>query len=106
MTEQLTVEKFEEASDIVQKVTLETKLKYSEYFTEQTGNKVWFKAENMQDTGAYKVRGAYYKSRTWSKEERDRGLINAWAGNHAQGVEYAEKIYGCQAGIVMPSTTQ
>ena len=91
MTEQLTLEKFEEASEIVQKVTLETKLKYSEYFTEQTGNKVWFKPENMQYTGAYKVRGAYYKISTLSQEERDRGLITASAGNHAQGVAYAAK---------------
>lgn len=105
MTEQLTLEKFEEASEIVQKVTLETKLKYSEYFTEQTGNKVWFKPENMQYTGAYKVRGAYYKISTLSQEERDRGLITASAGNHAQGVAYAAKIYGCKAVIVMPTTT-
>ena len=105
MTEQLTLEKFEEASEIVQKVTLETKLKYSEYFTEQTGNKVWFKPENMQYTGAYKVRGAYYKISTLSQEERDRGLITASAGNHAQGVAYAAKIYGCKAVIAMPTTT-
>ena len=105
MAEQLTLEKFEEASEIVQKVTLETKLKYSEYFTEQTGNKVWFKTENMQYTGAYKVRGAYYKISTLSQEERDRGLITASAGNHAQGVAYAAKIYGCKAVIVMPTTT-
>ncbi len=105
MMEQLTLEKFEEASEIVQKVTLETKLKYSEYFTEQTGNKVWFKPENMQYTGAYKVRGAYYKISTLSQEERDRGLITASAGNHAQGVAYAAKIYGCKAVIVMPTTT-
>ena len=84
---------------------METKLKYSEYFTEQTGNKVWFKPENMQYTGAYKVRGAYYKISTLSQEERDRGLITASAGNHAQGVAYAAKIYGCKAVIVMPTTT-
>ena len=105
MTEQLTLEKFEEASEKKKKVTLETKLKYSEYFTEQTGNKVWFKPENMQYTGAYKVRGAYYKISTLSQEERDRGLITASAGNHAQGVAYAAKIYGCKAVIVMPTTT-
>lgn len=101
----LTLEKFEEASEIVQKVTLETKLKYSEYFSEQTGNKVWFKPENMQYTGAYKVRGAYYKISTLSQEEREKGLITASAGNHAQGVAYAAKIYGCKAVIVMPTTT-
>lgn len=102
---ELTLEKFEEASEIVNKVTLETKLKYSEYFTGLTGNKVWFKPENMQYTGAYKVRGAYYKISTLSEEERAKGLITASAGNHAQGVAYAAKIYGCRAVIVMPNTT-
>lgn len=101
----LTLEKFEEASEVVKKVTLETKLIYSEYFSENTGNKVWFKPENMQYTGAYKVRGAYYKISTLSSEQREKGLITASAGNHAQGVAYAAKIYGCKAVIVMPTTT-
>lgn len=101
----LTLEKFEEASEAVQNVTLETKLRYSEYFTNQTGNKVWFKPENLQYTGAYKVRGAYYKISTLTEEERSRGLITASAGNHAQGVAYAAKIFGSKAVIVMPTTT-
>ena len=83
--EELTLEKFEEASEVVRQVTSETKLVYSEYFSAQTGNKVYFKPENMQYTGAYKVRGAYYKISTLSQEERSRGLITASAGNHAQG---------------------
>lgn len=101
----LTLEKFEEASEVVKKVTLETKLVYSDYFSEQTGNKIYFKPENMQLTGAYKVRGAYYKMSTLSQEERDKGLITASAGNHAQGVAYAAKCYGAKAIIVMPTTT-
>lgn len=101
----LTLEKFEEASDAVLNVTLETKLRYSEYFTAQTGNKVWFKPENLQYTGAYKIRGAYYKISTLSEEERARGLITASAGNHAQGVAYAAQVFGCKAVIVMPTTT-
>lgn len=105
-TEQmLTLEKFEEASEIVGRVTLETKLVYSDYFSAQTGNKVYLKPENMQFTGAYKVRGAYYKMSTLSPEERERGLITASAGNHAQGVAYAAKCYGAKATIVMPTTT-
>ena len=72
---------------------------------EQTGNKVYLKPENMQFTGAYKVRGAYYKISTLSDEERAKGLITASAGNHAQGVAYAAKCYGCKAVIVMPTTT-
>lgn len=105
MSEQLTLEKFEEASDRVKEVTLETRLVYSEYFSNQSGNKVYFKPENMQYTGAYKVRGAYYKISTLSEEERNRGLITASAGNHAQGVAYAAKIYGVKATIVMPTST-
>jgi threonine dehydratase len=101
----LTLEKFEEASEIVKNVTQETKLVYSKYFSEQTGNKVYLKPENMQLTGAYKVRGAYYKISTLSQEERDKGLITASAGNHAQGVAYAAKTFGVKAVIVMPTTT-
>ena len=101
----LTLEKFEEASEIVSRVTLETKLKYSEYFSNQTGNKVYFKPENLQVTGAYKIRGAYYKISTLSEEDRNKGLITASAGNHAQGVAFAAKAYGAKATIVMPTTT-
>ena len=57
----LTLEKFEEASEVVKKITRETRLIYSEYLSAQTDNKVYLKPENMQLTGAYKVRGAYYK---------------------------------------------
>ena len=103
--EELTLEKFEEASEIVKQVTLETKLIYSEYFSAQTGNKVYFKPENMQYTGAYKVRGAYYKISTLTEEEKAKGLITASAGNHAQGVAYAAKLSGVKATVVMPTTT-
>ena len=103
--EELTLEKFEEASEIVKEVTLETKLIYSEYFSAQTGNKVYFKPENMQYTGAYKVRGAYYKISTLTEEEKAKGLITASAGNHAQGVAYAAKLSGVKATVVMPTTT-
>ncbi len=101
----LTLDKFEEASERVKAVTQETKLIYSAYLSEQTGNKVYLKPENMQFTGAYKVRGAYYKISTLSAEERTKGLITASAGNHAQGVAYAAKCFGCKAVIVMPTTT-
>lgn len=96
---------FEEASKLVSKVTLETKLVYSEHYSRLVGNEVYFKPENMQYTGAYKVRGAYYKISTLSKEERDKGLITASAGNHAQGVAYAAKLFGVRSVIVMPTTT-
>lgn len=101
----LTLDAFEEASEVVSKVVRDTKLVYSEYFSNQTGNKVYLKPENMQLTGAYKVRGAYYTISTLSDEERAKGLITASAGNHAQGVAYAAKAYGANAVIVMPTTT-
>lgn len=101
----LTLEKFEEACEVVKQVTLETKLVYSDYFSAQTGNKVYLKPENMQFTGAYKLRGAYYKLSTLKEEDRQKGLITASAGNHAQGVAYAAKCYGVKATIVMPTTT-
>lgn len=103
--EKMTLEKFEDATEEVKKVTQETKLVFSEYYSSITGNKVYFKPENMQYTGAYKVRGAYYKISTLSEEEKKRGLITASAGNHAQGVAYAAKLAGIRAVIVMPTTT-
>ncbi len=101
----LTLEKFEQASELVKKVTTPTKLIYSEFLSEQTGGKIYLKPENMQYTGAFKVRGAYYKISTLTPEEREKGLITASAGNHAQGVAYAAKKYGCKAVIVMPTVT-
>ena len=103
--DKLTLEKFEQASEIVKKVTLPTKLVYSEYLSQQTGGRIYLKPENMQYTGAYKVRGSYYKISTLSEEERERGLITASAGNHAQGVAYAASKFGCKATIVMPTVT-
>ena len=103
--QELSLEKFEEASEIVKKVTQETKLIYSEYFSERYGNKIYFKPENMQRTGAYKVRGAYYKISQLTPEERSRGLITASAGNHAQGVAYAAKLAGVKGTVVMPVST-
>ena len=103
--EKMTLEKFEEAYEDVKKVTLDTKLIYSDYWSQSTGNKVYLKPENLQRTGAYKVRGAYYKITTLSDEERKKGLITASAGNHAQGVAYAARQYGVKATICMPTST-
>ena len=101
----MTLEKFEEACEIVGRVTNKTGLVYSQCFSDQCGNKVYLKPENMQKTGAFKIRGAYYKISTLSDEDRKKGLITASAGNHAQGVAYAAKEYGCKAVIVMPTAT-
>ncbi len=104
-SEMLTLEQFEEASEVVKEVTKETKLIYSSFYSNQTGNKVYLKPENMQLTGAYKLRGAYYTMNTLTEEERQKGIITASAGNHAQGVAYAAKCFGVKAVIVMPTTT-
>lgn len=101
----LTIQTFEEAAKKVKEVTQETKLIYSPHFSKETGNEVYLKPENMQRTGAYKVRGAYYKISTLTDEERERGLITSSAGNHAQGVAFAARKYGVKATIVMPTTT-
>ena len=101
----LTIQTFEEAAKKVKEVTQETKLIYSPHFSKETGNEVYLKPENMQRTGAYKVRGAYYKISTLTDEERKRGLITSSAGNHAQGVAFAARKYGVKATIVMPTTT-
>ena len=101
----LTLDTFEEASIRVKEVTQKTELIESPHFSEATGNKVYFKPENMQRTGAYKVRGAYYKISTLTDEERSRGLITASAGNHAQGVAFAATRCGAKSIVVMPTTT-
>ena len=103
----LTLDKFEEAAEKVKEVTLPTPLQYSEYFSALMGggNKVFLKPENMQLTGAYKIRGAYYKISTLSEEEKKKGLITASAGNHAQGVAFAARKSGVKAVVCMPNTT-
>ena len=103
--EMLTLAAFEEASEKVREATVETHLVYSAYFSEKSGNKVYLKPENMQNTGAYKVRGAYYKISKLSEEEKAKGLITASAGNHAQGVAFAARQCQAKAVIVMPTTT-
>lgn len=101
----LTMKKFEDAYEKIEKVVLPTSLVKSDYYSELTGNRVYLKPENLQLTGAYKIRGAYYKISTLTDEEKARGLVTASAGNHAQGVAYAAKIFGVKATIVMPTTT-
>ena len=105
MADMLTLEAFEEASEKVREVTLETKLVESPYLSGVSGNRVWLKPENMQRTGAYKLRGAYYKISKLSREDLDRGVITASAGNHAQGVAYAATHAGARSIVVMPTTT-
>lgn len=101
----LTLEQFKEARNVLQGVLRPTPLIHSPYLSKSCGNNVYLKPENMQVTGAYKIRGAYYKISTLTDEEKARGLVTASAGNHAQGVAYAAQTAGVAATIVMPTTT-
>ena len=101
----LTLKEFKDARGVLSGVIRNTSLVYSPAFSKATGNQIYIKPENMQVTGAYKIRGAYYKISTLSDEEKARGLVTASAGNHAQGVAYAAQAAGVSATIVMPTTT-
>ena len=101
----MTLEDFKSARNVLKGVLRDTHLIPSAYFSAASGNNVYFKPENMQVTGAYKIRGAYYTISTLAEEERERGLITASAGNHAQGVAYAAQKAGVAATVVMPTTT-
>ncbi len=101
----MTIEQFKNAKKIIKEVIYPTNLVYSPAFSKSSGNQVYFKPENMQVTGAYKIRGAYYKISTLTEEQKSRGLVTASAGNHAQGVAYAAQKMGVPATIVMPTAT-
>ena len=101
----MTIEHFKEARNVLRGVLNETRLIHSPFLSQSCGNQVYLKPENMQVTGAYKIRGAYYKISTMSEEEKYRGLVTASAGNHAQGVAYAARAASVPATIVMPTTT-
>jgi len=101
----MTLDAFKNARNVLHGVIRSTHLIHSPYLSRLCGNNVYLKPENMQVTGAYKIRGAYYKSSTLTEEEKTRGLVTASAGNHAQGVAYAAQAAGVKATIVMPTTT-
>lgn len=96
---------FTTAREHLQKVLLPTHLIYSPIFSEESGNQIYIKPENLQKTGAFKIRGAYNKINKLTEEEKKRGVIASSAGNHAQGVAYAAQELGIKAVIVMPKTT-
>lgn len=96
---------FTTAREHLQKVLLPTHLIYSPIFSEESGNQIYIKPENLQKTGAFKIRGAYNKINKLTEEEKKRGVIASSAGNHAQGVAYAARELSIKAVIVMPKTT-
>ena len=101
----MTLTEFREARDLLSGILSNTNLIHSPYYSKRTGGEVYIKPENMQVTGAYKVRGACYKVSTLTDEEKAKGLVTASAGNHAQGVAFAAQRAGIEATIVMPTTT-
>lgn len=101
----LTLDLFTDARQILSPVINKTPLVYSRHYTRLTGNQVYFKPENLQLTGAYKVRGAFVKIARLPSEQKKKGLITASAGNHAQGVALAAQLQKLKATIVMPTTT-
>jgi threonine dehydratase len=93
---------FEAAHEVVSVVATKTPVIKNYFLSDLTGQDVWLKCENLQRTGAYKVRGAYNLMSQLSAEERERGVVAASAGNHAQGVALAAKRLGIRATIFMP----
>ena len=97
----MTLNDFKAARKTLDGVLHPTDLIYSPFFTKTTGNQAYIKPENMQVTGAYKIRGAYFKCSTLSEEEKARGLVTASAGNHAQGVAFL--LFSVYHGIFLVS---
>jgi len=97
--------KIEEAAQRIGGVVTNTPYAYAPYLSEVSGCEVYLKKENLQLTGAFKIRGAYNKIASLSEEERSRGVVAASAGNHAQGVAYSAARFGIKAVIVMPEST-
>ena len=93
---------FEQALANVRQVAIETPVLHSHYLSKLVGQEVWLKCENLQRTGAYKVRGAFNRMSKLTKEEKKKGVIAASAGNHAQGVALAAKKLGIKATVYMP----
>jgi threonine dehydratase len=93
------------AKERIKNVIKKTPLIYSELFSNLSSNEVYIKPENLQKTGAFKIRGAYNKLTQLTEEEKSKGLVASSAGNHAQGVAYAAKELGVKATIVMPKNT-
>ncbi|MDO4662865.1 MAG: threonine ammonia-lyase [Tissierellia bacterium] len=96
---------FQKAYDNLKPILNETKLFYSDYFSEIGHNNVYIKPENLQKTGSFKIRGAYNKISKLDEDSKNKGIITASAGNHAQGVAYSANKQNIKAVIVMPETT-
>ena len=99
------LENIQKAAENLNGVIRKTDLIYSEFFSKETGNRIYIKPENLQRTGSFKIRGAYNRIANLSEEERAKGIIASSAGNHAQGVALAASTMGIKSTIVMPLVT-
>ena len=99
------LEKIKAARENIQDVVTKTPIIYSDVFSKESNNEIYMKCENLQLTGAYKIRGALNKIRSLTEEKKKKGVVCSSAGNHAQGVAYASTLEGVKSKIVMPKTT-
>ncbi|WP_419774888.1 threonine ammonia-lyase [Halarcobacter sp.] len=101
----ITLDNIKEAKENLKDVAQNTPLTLAPILSETFRSEIYFKKENLQLTGSFKLRGAYNRIANLSQEKRDKGVVAASAGNHAQGLAYAAKQFGCNATIFMPEAT-
>jgi threonine dehydratase len=101
----LDIKKVYEARERIKDIIVDTPFSFAPYLSEISGSEIYLKKENLQVTGAFKIRGAYNKIASLSNEQRACGVVAASAGNHAQGVALSALKFGIKAVIVMPVST-
>ncbi|MCD4758005.1 MAG: threonine ammonia-lyase [Arcobacteraceae bacterium] len=101
----ITLENIQQAKQRLETIIRPTPLAYAPILSANSGADIYLKKENLQLTGSFKLRGAFNKIAKLSNQERAKGVVAASAGNHAQGVAYSSKHFGCEATIVMPEAT-
>ncbi len=101
----VTIDEIYEAQRRINGVVVQTPFAYAPYLSETADCSVYLKKENLQVTGAFKIRGAYNKIASLSNKQREAGVVAASAGNHAQGVAFSAQKFGIKAVIVMPEAT-
>ena len=99
------LKKIEDARERIKEVAVNTPFSYAPHLSQVADAEVFLKKENLQNTGAFKIRGAFNKIASLSEEERDSGVVAASAGNHAQGVAFSANQFGIKAVIIMPEST-
>jgi threonine dehydratase len=101
----LKIEDIQEAKNRLTGIVRNTPMVFAPILSEKNSSNIYLKKENLQLTGSFKLRGAFNKISKLSDDEKAKGVVAASAGNHAQGVAYSAKHYGCDATIIMPEAT-